>query len=87
MEPQPVSPDQLARLFRARNESNKRMGQVLRSKDKALIRQATEEATAWNRIYADAFRQYKRQQKSAAREQLRTTMIRFYLDAQEAAEA
>ena len=78
-----VTLDQLARLYRARNESNKRMSQALRRKDKTLVKLATDEASNFNRAYNAALRQYKRQQKAKARAQWRTTMIRFYMDCQE----
>lgn len=78
-----VTLDQLARLYRARNEANKRMSQALRTKDKTLVKLATDEASNFNRAYNAAMRQYKRQQKAAARAQWRTTMIRFYMDCQE----
>ena len=78
-----VTLDQLARLYRARNESNKRMSQALRRKDKTLVKLATDEASNFNRAYNAALRQYKRQQKAKARAQWRTTMIRFYMDYQE----
>lgn len=73
----------LARIYAARNEANKRMSQALRTKDKTLIKLATEEATKWNQIYAATLRQYKKQQKKEHRDQLRTTMIKFYLDVME----
>ena len=82
MNPQPVTIDQLARLYQARNEANKRMSQAMRSKDAALIRLATAEAGNFNRAYDAAQRAYKRQQKAARRAQWRSTLIRFYLDAQ-----
>ena len=82
---QPVALDQLARLYAARNEANKRMSQALRTKDKTLVKLATDEASNFNRAYNAAHRQYKRQQKAKARAQWRTTMIKFYLDFQEAA--
>ena len=78
-----VTLDQLARLYRARNEANKRMSQALRTKDETLVRLATDEASNFNRAYNAALRQYKRQQKAKARAQWRTTMIRFYMDYQE----
>ena len=78
-----VTLDQLARLYRARNEANKRMSQALRTKDKTLVRLATDEASNFNRAYNAALRQYKRQQKAKARAQWRTTMIRFYMDCKE----
>ena len=81
--PQLVTLDQLARLYQARNEANKRMSQALRTKDNTLVRLATDEASNFNRAYNAALRQYKRQQKAAARAQWRTTMIRFYMDYQE----
>ena len=84
---QPVTLDQLARLYRARNEANKRMSQALRTKDKTLVKLATDEASNFNRAYADALRGYKRQQKAAARARWRTTMIRFYIDYREESSA
>lgn len=81
---QTVTTEQLARIYRARNEANKRMSQALRTKDETLVRLATDEASNFNRAYNAALRQYKRQQKAKARAQLRTTMIKFYLDHQEA---
>lgn len=84
MNPQPVTLDQLARLYQARNEANKRMSQAMRSKDRALIQLATAEASNFNRAYDAAQRAFKRQQKKARREQWRTTMIKFYIDHHEA---
>ena len=81
---QTVSTEQLARLYQARNEANKRMSQALRTKDKTLVKLATDEASNFNRAYNAALRQYKRQQKAKTRAQWRTTMIKFYLDHQEA---
>jgi predicted lipid-binding transport protein (Tim44 family) len=77
---QPVTLDQLARLYAARNEANKRMPQAMRSKDATLIRLAKEDVTRWNYAYDDARKAYKRQQKAAQRERLRNTMIRYYMD-------
>lgn len=77
---QAVSTDQLSRLYQARNDANKRMSQALRTKDKTLVRLATDEASNFNRAYNAALRQYKRQQKAKTKAQLRTTMIKFYLD-------
>lgn len=79
---QSVSLDQLARLYAARNEANKRMSQALRSKDATLIRLAKEDSARWNRAYDDARKAYKKQQKAERKARLQTTMIRFYLDAQ-----
>ncbi len=81
---QVVSTDQLARLYQARNDANKRMSQALRTKDKTLVKLATDEASNFNRAYNAALRQHKRQQKAKTKAQLRTTMIKFYLDHQEA---
>lgn len=72
---QPVSLEQLARLYQARNDANKRMSQALRSKDKMLIDLATNEATNFNRVYASALRGYKRQKKAASRDKARTQTI------------
>lgn len=62
---QPVSTEQLARLYQARNDANKRMSQALRGGDKMVIGLATSEASNYNRAYAYALRGYKRQQKVA----------------------
>lgn len=84
---QPVTQEQLARLYHARNEANKRMSQAMRAKDKAVIQLAKQEATNWNKAYDAAFKQYKKQQKKARRDQQRTTLIRWYLDQAEQAGA
>lgn len=82
-----VGTDKLARLYQSRNDANKRMSQALRTKDKTLVKLATDEASNFNRAYNAALRQYKRQQKAKARAQWRTTMIRFYMDCQEKSSA
>lgn len=84
MNQQPVTLDQLARLYQARNEANGRMSAALRSKDTNIIRLAKEDAGRWNRAYDDARKAYKRQQKKQRREQWRTTMIKFYMHYAEA---
>lgn len=84
---QPVTLDQLARLYRARNEANKRMSQALRSRDATVIRLAKDDARRWNQAYDDARKAYKRQQKKQRREQWRTQIIRFYLDQHDAQQA
>lgn len=84
MTPQPVTLDQLARLYQARNEANGRMSQAMRAKDPTLILLAKEDATRWNQAYDDARKAWKKQQKKARRDQWRTTMIKFYIDHHEA---
>ena len=64
---QPVTLDQLARIYRARNEANKRMGQALRTRDRALISDAKSQARDFNLAYDAAKAAYKRQQKAARR--------------------
>lgn len=76
----PVSLEQLARLYRARNDANKRMSQALRSKDKTIIDLATNEATNFNRAYASALRAYKAQQKTVSRDKKRTQTIKHLMD-------
>ena len=76
---QTVTIDQLARLYQARNDANKRMSQAMRAKDATLIRLATQEASNFNKAYDAARKQFKQQQKSAHR----TAQIRFYLNALE----
>lgn len=59
---QPITIGQLARLYQARNEANKRMSQALRAK--SGVAEAKSEAGRLNRAYVDALKTYKRQQKS-----------------------
>lgn len=84
MNTQPVTLEQLARLYQARNEANGRMSAALRGKDATLIRLAKDDATRWNQAYDDARKQFKKQQKAEQRARWRTTMIKFYLDHHEA---
>lgn len=62
-----VTLEQLARIYQARNEANKRMSQARRTRDQVVTALATAEASNFNRAYAAALRQYKKQQKDAAR--------------------
>lgn len=64
---QAVTTEQLARLYQARNEANKRMGQALRTGDRALISDAKSQARDFNLAYDEAKATYKRQQKAARR--------------------
>ena len=82
---QPATLDQLARLYQARNEANGRMSAALRSKDKAAIALAKQEASDLNHAYDAARKAWKKQQKKQRREQWRTTMIKFYMHYAEAA--
>lgn len=68
---QAVTTEQLARLYQARNDANKRMSQALRTKDVALTALAKNEATNYNQAYANALRGYKRQQKAANRDRMK----------------
>lgn len=78
---QSVTIDQLARLYGARNEANKRMSQAMSAKSGVV--DAKTEAGRLNRAYVDALKVYKRQQKTsmkarrvseeAARKEAKTT--------------
>lgn len=68
---QSVTIDQLARLYGARNEANKRMSQALRAK--SGVAEAKAEAGRLNRAYVDALKVYKRQQKTARNAREKTT--------------
>lgn len=78
---QSVTIEQLARIYQARNEANKRMSQALRAKSGVV--DAKTEAGRLNRAYVDALKVYKRQQKTsmkarraheeAARQEAKTT--------------
>lgn len=82
-----ITIEQLARLYKARNEANSEMSRALRSKDKTLIAAAKAEAARLNHAYDDARKAYKRQQKVSRKVQWRTTLIRFYMDHHEIAKA
>lgn len=81
MTSQLVTIGQLARLYEARNKANSNLASSIKSGDAGRIANTKAESRRLNMAYEDARRQYKRQQKAEHREQLRTTMIRFYLDA------
>ena len=83
MNTQPVTLEQLARLYEARNAANKRMSQAMRVGDKTLITLAVQESSSFNKAYDAARKAYKKQQKTKRKADLRTTMIRWYLDQQQ----
>jgi hypothetical protein len=68
---QSVTIEQLARIYQARNEANKRMSQALRIK--SGMAEAKAEAGRLNRAYVDALKVYKRQQKTARNAREKTT--------------
>ena len=83
---QPVTLDQLARLFDAANKANSELAAAHRAKprDRDAIERARQRSSALNSAYDAAKRQYKRQKKAAQRSAMLTTMIGFYLDYKEA---
>ena len=81
---QPITAEQLARLYAAANRANSDLDAARRTKDKDLIERMRQRARALNSAYDSAKRQYKRQQKASRRGEWRSTMIRFYIDHQEA---
>lgn len=85
----PVTLDQLARMYSAANQANSRLSAALCAKprDRDLVERLRERSSTLNSGYDAARRAYKRQQKSASREALRTSMIRFYLDLRESGHA
>lgn len=82
---QPITMDQLARLYAAANAANSQLSVALCAKprDRALVERLREQSSLLNRAYDHARRQHKRQQKAGQRAALRTSLIRFYLDTQE----
>jgi len=65
---QPVTLDQLARLYGARNEANSRLTLAHRAGSKAgSIGDARKTARTMNADYEAALKQYKHQQKAARR--------------------
>ena len=83
---QPVTLDQLARLFDAANKANSELAAAHRAKprDRDAIERARQRSSALNSAYDAAKRQYKRQKKAAQKSAMMTTMIGFYLDYKEA---
>ena len=83
--PQPITLEQLARLFDAANQANSELAAAhcAKPRNRDAIERARQRSSALNSAYDYARRRYKKQQKAASRAELRNTMIRFYLDAQE----
>ena len=83
---QPITLDQLARLFDAANKANSELAAAHRAKprDRDAIERASQRSSAPNSAYDAAKRQYKRQKKAAQKSAMMTTMIGFYLDYKEA---
>ena len=84
--PQPVTLEQLARLFEAANKANSELSaaRCAKPRDPDLIERLRQRSRALNSAYDAARRQHKRQQKAAQKSEMLTTMIGFYLDHQEA---
>ena len=84
--PQPITLEQLARLFDAANRANIELSvaHCAKPRDRDLIERLRQRSRALNSAYDAARRQYKRQQKAAQKAAMLTTMIGFYLDHQEA---
>lgn len=76
---QPVTLDQLARLYRARNTANADMSVALRAGEPGRVADAKAAARELNIAYEAARKAYKRQQKAANR----AAQISFYLDTPE----
>ena len=83
---QPVTLDQLARLFDAANKANSELAAAHRAKprDRDAVERARQRSSALNSAYDAAKRQYKLQNKAAQKSAMMTTMIGFYLDYREA---
>ncbi len=80
-----MTDEQLAQLYQAANQANSDLAAAYRNRDTAMIGMLRDRSRELNSAYAAAKRRYKRQQKSEQRDAMRSTMIRFYLDAREAA--
>ena len=84
--PQPITLEQLARLFDAANRANSELSaaRCAKPRDRDAVERARQRSSALNSAYDAARRQHKRQQKATRRAEWRTTMIGFYLDYKEA---
>lgn len=80
---QPITTEQLARLYSAANQANSDLDAAHRTKDKDLIERMRQRSRALNSAYDNARRRYKKQQKADGRKQWRSTMIRSDLDCRE----
>ena len=87
--PQPITLEQLARLFEAANKANSELSAAHCAKpsDRDLVERLRQRSRALNSAYDAARRQHKRQQKATRRAEWRTTMIRFYMDYKEKSSA
>lgn len=83
---QPVTLEQLARLFEAANKANSELSAAhcAKPRDRDAIERARQRSSALNSAYDAAKRQHKRQKKAAQKSAMLTTMIGFYLDYKEA---
>ena len=79
MTTQPITLEQLARLYGARNAANAGMSAALRAGEPGRVAEAKAAARELNIAYEAARKAYKRQQKAANR----AAQISFYLDALE----
>lgn len=86
---QPITTEQLARLYQAANEANSLLSKALNEKprNRDLVEQLRQRSRELNSAYDASRRQFKRQQKAENRASMLTKMIRYYMDHQEAAEA
>ena len=77
-----ITREQLARLYQAANAANSKYDAARKEKAPAAVRESLKRtASELNSAYDAARRAYKRQQKAEHRSEMRTTMIRYYLDA------
>lgn len=83
---QPVTLDQLARLYADRNRANSDLSKAMCAKprDLDLIERLRQRSRALNSAYDADRKKFKRQQKAANKSQMLTTMIKFYMDYQDA---
>lgn len=75
---QPITLEQLARLYQARNKANSILAMRRRMKAPAPLMAAKEEAIRLNKAYEAARISYKKQQKAAARKAWREERKEHY---------
>jgi hypothetical protein len=82
---QPVTFEQLAKLYAAANLANSELATAMRAKprDREVIEYLRQRSRELNSAYDAARRAHKKQQKSERRADMQVAMIRFYLDSQE----
>ena len=79
-----ITLNDLARLYDSARQSNSAYAAARKARaPRETLKQLRSASQAANQAYDAARRRHKREQKAARQSEMRTTMIRFYLDSQQ----